>query len=498
MTNAKRSSSAKSVARSNESRAAADATPVASVVRRGAAACDALGLPAGRAAIVVACSGGSDSAATLHVVRFARPAARLIACYVDHGARPAASVARDLAAVRVQARIAGAKVAVHRLQGRPRRGASAEATMRDARYAALAACASRAGARHVVAGHQREDLAESALLALVRGSGIDGIAAMKPARPLGAGVDLVRPMLWASKTSLARLAQAAGMPVSVDETNADTSMRRNAVRGMLRTLESAVPGASRAIARSAVIAAGERALLEALAASAYRRCAAPDGRSMTAAALRRLPMPLLRRVLRFALKRATGSVTDFSYAQCAAVARAVADGRGGAHRAGPAQFILSAGRVSVLARPQPAHLPIEPKIVTAPRASRRVAWHGGIVAMRRIGAGSRKPRETARGVLRLDGSHLASGMPMLLRVMRSGDRIVPSGRRSAVSLSRFLAKSGFTREERAIVPLLCHKGAIAAVLGVRADARYAARPGEAVLEVRWTGRKAVTPDEVGR
>jgi len=52
--------------------------------------------------------------------------------------------------------------------------------MRRARYAALAEYARSVGASCVVAGHQRDDVAESAVLALMRGSGVDGIAAMRP------------------------------------------------------------------------------------------------------------------------------------------------------------------------------------------------------------------------------------------------------------------------------------------------------------------------------
>src|SRR5579863_7412841 len=102
MTSAKPSKRAKSAARSNASRGAAEARRpqagariIADVVARVCDACDMLGVPVSGAVIVVACSGGTDSAAALHALRRARPAAQLYACYVDHRARPRASVARD-------------------------------------------------------------------------------------------------------------------------------------------------------------------------------------------------------------------------------------------------------------------------------------------------------------------------------------------------------------------------------------------------------------------
>jgi tRNA(Ile)-lysidine synthase len=446
-----------------------------------------LALPRGAATIVVACSGGADSGAALHVVRACRPAARLIACYVDHGIRPAASIERDRRAVRAQARAAGADVETLRLTDRPPRGASIEAALRAARYRSLADFAHGVGARCVVSGHQRDDVAESTLLALVRGSGIDGVAAMRPRRSIGRGVDLVRPLLWASKKELVEYAAGVGLRTSKDETNDDPRFLRNAVRRLIAGLEAAAPGAGRAIARSAALAVEDKALLDAITVGAWTRCAAHDGASLVAEELRKLSLPLLRRVLRFEVKRVTGTLRDFGYDHCAAAARAIRERRGGTHHAGAARIVLSGGRVTVSQNIQGAAPTDEPVSIEVPRTSASFEYRGGRIVLR---SRAKRGPHRARRCLELDGDALPAGAALTVRSPETGDRFRPPGRKSNGLLARFLSKEGLTRDERSSVPLLCRDGLIVGVLGVRPGAAFIARPGGRVLEASWQPPKA--------
>jgi len=474
----------KSAARSS---ASPDATDEAAFLARALSAFDMLGVPRADA-IVVACSGGADSAAALLATRSARPHTRIFACYVDHGMRPAASIARDRRAVRAQAKAAGAKAAFVRLSGAPPKGASTEAAMRVGRYRALADFARSVDARFVVTGHQRDDVAESTLMALARGSGIDGIAAMRPRRSIASGIDVVRPLLWASRATLARFVEDAAVGVSIDETNDDVRHRRNAIRKLLSALESSARGSVSAIARSAAIAVEEKALLDAMTTAAWSRCTAPDGKGLLVADLRKLPPSLLRRVLRFEVKRVAGSARDFSYGHCVAIAQAVKDLRGGTFHAGVARAVLSAGRVRVITN-RAADEAVDSgavSIAVPPRAA-RIAWSGGRIELRMRPATKRRPHvRVARGTLELDGGSLSPGAMLEIRAAAKGDRFVPAGKHAAVSVARFLAKAGLPKDERGSVPLICAKGAVAALVGIRCAAPYAARPGSPVLEVRWT------------
>ncbi|HLW36957.1 MAG TPA: tRNA lysidine(34) synthetase TilS, partial [Candidatus Eremiobacteraceae bacterium] len=278
--------------------------------RRFARACRGLKLPLEGATLLVACSGGVDSAAALALLRRAAPQSRLIACYIDHGLRPALAIRRDIAAVRDQARAANAEVCVRRVTAPLGRG-SLEEQARLVRYALLADVAQEKDAHFVIAGQHSDDVAESLLLALIRGSGLDGVAAMPAKRALSASVMLVRPLLWADRSALQAFVETLGVRVSEDETNADVRLRRNAVRALLAAVERVMPGTRGNIARAARLLRGDKALLAVYTARAWRRCKSEKHAGLETRLLRTLPLPLLRRVIRYAIVAGCGSARNF-------------------------------------------------------------------------------------------------------------------------------------------------------------------------------------------
>ncbi len=202
---------------------------------------------------VVACSGGADSVALAALLAGARASLDLelhLAC-VHHGTR--ASAWQDECVVLRIGAAFGVPVRVASLEG----SARDEASLRDARYAALAAIARETGANAIVTAHHREDQCETVLLALFRGAGPDGLAGMSPRRPLAEGVELVRPLLHRGSEELRAYCHAHGLPYAVDPTNAEPEPRRNAVRAALDALRPLFPGLDAAVARSAEIVGAE-------------------------------------------------------------------------------------------------------------------------------------------------------------------------------------------------------------------------------------------------
>ena len=95
------------------------------------------------------------------------------------------------------------------------------------------------------------------LLALFRGTGIDGLAGMPPRRPLTERVELVRPVLRVTHAELATELRRSALPYALDPTNAQTRYRRNALRAPLAALRDEFPRLDRAVARCAAIVRGE-------------------------------------------------------------------------------------------------------------------------------------------------------------------------------------------------------------------------------------------------
>jgi tRNA(Ile)-lysidine synthase len=199
--------------------------------------------------VLLACSGGPDSVALAALL--ARLARRdrfeLVLGHVDHGTRPSAGQ-DECVVLSVAARL-GCPVRI----ARPAIGGTAEAALREARYAALTELAGELGAVAVVTAHTAEDQTETVLLALFRGTGLDGLAGMPARRPLAPGIELVRPLLRVTHAELATELRRSGLPYALDPTNAQTRYRRNALRVSLAGLREEFPGLDRAVARCAEI-----------------------------------------------------------------------------------------------------------------------------------------------------------------------------------------------------------------------------------------------------
>ncbi len=199
--------------------------------------------------VLLACSGGPDSVALAALLdRLARADGfELILAHVNHGTRPSADQ-DECVVLSVAARL-GRPVRIARLPAGP----ADEASLRGARYAALAGLAAELGAAAVVTAHTAEDQTETVLLALFRGTGLRGLAGMPVRRPLAGGLELVRPLLRVTHAELATELRRSGLPYALDPTNASARYRRNALRPPLAALRAEFPGLDRAVARCAAI-----------------------------------------------------------------------------------------------------------------------------------------------------------------------------------------------------------------------------------------------------
>jgi tRNA(Ile)-lysidine synthase len=203
--------------------------------------------------VCVACSGGPDSVALAVLLdRLAREDEyELVLAHVNHGVRRSADQ-DECVVLSVGARL-GRPVRI----ARPHVARDDEATLREARYAALAGIAADASATIVATAHTAEDQTETVLLALFRGTGLDGLAGIPPRRPLADGIDVVRPLLRVTHAELATELRRSALPYAFDPTNADRRYRRNALREALVTLREDFPHLDRAVARCAEIVRDE-------------------------------------------------------------------------------------------------------------------------------------------------------------------------------------------------------------------------------------------------
>jgi tRNA(Ile)-lysidine synthase len=256
--------------------------------------------------VVVACSGGPDSICLLHALHHLRRLLRirLIAFHFDHRLRAGSD--RDAAYVERQARTLEVPFVFRRATARPEAGESVEAWARRARYASLTAVASDEDADRVALGHTLDDQAETVILGLARGGGLEAVAAMPPLGgipPLG--FPAARPLLGVTRAEVTSFNRALRLRPRQDPTNTDRRFLRNRVRlDVLPMMERRLDRNLRTtLARSAEHVREDAAYLDAVASDAERSVTeVGEGEvRLHAERLAALPAPIGARVVRRAL-----------------------------------------------------------------------------------------------------------------------------------------------------------------------------------------------------
>lgn len=188
--------------------------------------------------VLIAFSGGLDSTVLLEACVDLLGANPVFAAHVHHGLQPAADGwARHCEQV---ADRLGIRFAALTLDARPA-GVNTESWAREGRYRLLCEQARRIDAVALLTAHHADDQLETVLMAWARGSGLDGLCGIAPER-VKDGVRLLRPLLDLSRATLHEAAQQARLHWVEDPSNADTRLRRNAVRHRLvRKLDEVMP-----------------------------------------------------------------------------------------------------------------------------------------------------------------------------------------------------------------------------------------------------------------
>ena len=249
--------------------------------------------------IGVALSGGADSTALL-LAAHARWPGRIHALHVHHGLQAAADA--FVVHCRQLCGELGVPLHVNHVDARHQPGQSPEDAARIARYATLAQQASALALGPVLLAQHADDQVETLLLALSRGAGLPGLAAM-PAQFQRHGSTFWRPLLQVPGPTIRQWLAHAGIAWVEDPSNRDARYTRNRIRSeLLPALEACFPQFRDTFSRSASHAAQAQTLLDALAAQDL----AAVGEPPRLLHLQALPRARMGNVLRHWLKSAYG------------------------------------------------------------------------------------------------------------------------------------------------------------------------------------------------
>ena len=390
--------------------------------------------------ILCAVSGGRDSVCLLDCLwRLGQQRDfRVAAAHLNHGMRPTAQRDEELVRALCDARnipLHTERVEVYALAAAWH--LTVEETGRRARYDFLRRTAERTGADFIATAHHREDQAETVLLQLLRGTGMQGLTGIPPVRDT-----VIRPLLDTPRAAIDAYIAENALPYVTDETNLDTHYARNRLRiDIMPRLLAINPAAAEHIARTADILRRENAYLDGEAAALLP----PHGAVLSCAALLAAPEPLRPRMLRLLTDRLPTGKKDFTAAHYRSLETLCRTG-GTLSLPGGALAVCRGGTLSLTV---PASAPEE----TPLRMGENTVgtWHITL---------SRTP---APGALTLrDGAYT-------VRSWHRDDRLTLPHSRGSRSLKRLFADRGVAPEQRDALPVLCLGGAAAAVFGVGID-----------------------------
>ena len=261
--------------------------------------------------VVVCVSGGPDSVCLLYSLWYLRSLfrIRLEVFHFDHRLRPDAAmdgayVARLAERLRVPFHLRSA-------DGAPAKGVSVEAWATVARTNAANDVRRAIGAQTIAEGHTLDDQAETVLMNLIRGGGLEAVGGIWPGGTRHGRSALAQPLLDVERAEVGAFCRALHLRPRVDPTNRDTRRLRNAIRlRVIPAIERATGReVKRPIARTADLLREDRWELDASAAQAFERVVSgpTDELRFDVAGLLALPEPIATRVVRLALYRIMGS-----------------------------------------------------------------------------------------------------------------------------------------------------------------------------------------------
>ena len=306
--------------------------------------------------LIAAVSGGADSSAMLLLLADtqSRHGWRVRAAHVDHliqaeeirrQFRQGAVGLSEKAGTSLDIVEANARIESERTSG------GIEAAARRVRYDALARLALERGAAAVCVAHTEDDQAETVLLHILRGSGLDGLSGMPGQRPLTDEVQLVRPLLGVTRQETEDVCRAYDWRPVPDPSNEHLEHTRNRIRHSLLPLMAEInPAVSERLAQLARAVSSDRELLELIGQQTLTQLRDENG-AIVRRLFMTLPGQLQTRVLR-ALCREQGLI--LSAERTATALQVIHTGHGRIELPGGATLSVADGTISVVPPCPPA------------------------------------------------------------------------------------------------------------------------------------------------
>lgn len=412
--------------------------------------------------ILVAVSGGPDSVAMLHALHAhsSELGISLHIAHLNHQIRGGQSnldedFTRNLAHS-LKIPVTTRSVDVPALRSEMKMGV--EEAARVVRHKFLQQTAAELGANKIAIGHTADDRAESVLLNIIRGCGVDGLGSIRPVSG-----NIVRPLIDTTRREVEAYIAEHALPYRVDESNEDTTYSRNQIRHeLLPWLEREFnPEIKRALVRLAEIASAQSELIEDMAESA--RLEVGCAHTLDAIGFLRLPEALHYEVLRSEIRRAKGDLLDITFDQTQGIIDAMRAGGDFTITLPPGDIYatrkgdaLSVWRQEEIEETEPFDLTLQvPGVTAVPAVGIAVEC-----SLLEHPVASALPKEEAM----IDADTVVGSLR--LRSAQPGDRIVPLGMSGSKKLQDVFVDKKIPKRDRARAAVVCDDEKILWVVGI--------------------------------
>lgn len=437
--------------------------------------------------VIVGFSGGPDSLCLSHLLWRLSGKCRwnIVLAHFDHQLRGEASRA-DAEFCRKWAEAKGLPFFMESMDiGREAQihGESTELAARRCRHAFFRQVQAETGAAKIALGHHRDDQAETVLMRLIRGTGTDGLAGMRPLREDG----LIRPLLAESRENILKYCASVELDPRIDHTNLESVYTRNCLRLEILPLLAARynPNIAEVLCRTAALAAEDSDCLNALAGKHLA-----DWGLRTEAGLRfpirelsNVPRAVLKRMLRQGVGKIAGSAENLEFAHLEQILQLLDSPRTGKSAAFcGVRFTVSYGNLILNRDKAENH---EDQSIEIPFEEGAIQAFGGRITLRLLKTSEWRPGDDKDpNCIVVDRDAVCGNLQ--IRRRQTGDRMMPLGMNTFKKLKDLMIDQKIPRDQRDSIPVFCDDEKILWIAGIRMDERVRVKASsEILMEICW-------------